>query len=334
MAALDPKKVKKLNEIGRKDILLSAVSAGEPGRFFAGSSNAKVYDLTINAKEKDVEEKELPGHESYVTGVAKTGDVVVSGSYDGSLIWWNAGTHEKVRAVEAHQRWIRGVTASPDGKTIASVADDMVCRLWDASTGKLKHELKGHAAQTPTHYPSMLYCCAISGDSKHVATADRVGQVIVWEIATGKQAATFEVPVMYTWDPRQRRHSIGGIRSLAFSPDSKSLAIGGMGQVGNIDHLGAEARLSIYDWQKQEETHEFKSGNHKGLVEQIAFSAKGDWLVLGGGANAGFLIFYDLGAKKEIINTAASMHVHAMHVDEEAATIYTLGHNKITIFQA
>ena len=49
------------------------------------------------------------------------------------------GPHDR----DAHDKWIRKV-ASPvaDGKlVVASVADDMVCRLWDAETGKLLHEL-------------------------------------------------------------------------------------------------------------------------------------------------------------------------------------------------
>jgi len=49
----------------------------------------------------------------------------------------------------------------------------------------------------------------------YLATGDKVGHVVVWELATGKQVTTLEVPVMYTWDPVQRRHSIGGIRSLS-----------------------------------------------------------------------------------------------------------------------
>ena len=66
----------------------------------------------------------------------------------------------------------------------------------------------------------------------------KVGHVAIWDLATAAKVGEVETPIMYTWDPRQRRHSIGGIRSLAFSPDSKQLAIGGIGKIGNIDHLG------------------------------------------------------------------------------------------------
>src|SRR5262249_52413344 len=158
----------------------------------------------------------------------------------------------QVRAVEAHQKWIRRVASTRDGKLLASVADDMRCRLWDAADGKMLHELRGHEEMTPHHYPSMLYASAFSADGKYLATGDKVGHVVVWETATAKQVATLETPVMYTWDPTQRRHSIGGIRSLAFSPDGKLLAVGGMGKVGNIDHLEGKARVEVFDWAKGE----------------------------------------------------------------------------------
>ena len=52
----------------------------------------------------------------------------------------------------------------------ASVADDMVCRVWDAESGRMIHELRGHDELTPTHFPSMLFACAISPDARHLAT--------------------------------------------------------------------------------------------------------------------------------------------------------------------
>src|SRR5438552_257273 len=84
---------------------------------------------------------------------------------------------------------------------------------------------------------SKVYAVAFSADGYRLATGDKVGHVVVWDVESGKQLTTCEAPGMYTWDPVQRLHSIGGIRSLAFSPDGTRLAVGGMGKVGNIDHL-------------------------------------------------------------------------------------------------
>jgi WD40 repeat protein len=94
---------------------------------------------------------------------------------------------------------------------------------------------------------------------------------------------------MYTWDPTARRHSIGGIRSLAFSPDGALLAVGGMGKVGNIDHLEGKARVEVFDWKKGERAHEFVSDQFKGIVNRLVFHPAGDWLAGAGGAAIGLL---------------------------------------------
>src|SRR5205807_2042333 len=104
----------------------------------------------------------LASHASYVTTVALAGKLLVSGGYDGHLIWWDIDGPGEVRNVEAHAKWIRRVAVSPDGSQVASVADDMVCRLWDPATGKLIRELRGHDEKTPHHFPSMLYACTFS----------------------------------------------------------------------------------------------------------------------------------------------------------------------------
>ncbi len=110
----------------------------------------------------------------------------------------------------------------------------------------------------------MLYAFAFSPDGKLLATGDKVGHVVVWDVETGKELGTCEAPVMYTWDPVQRRHSIGGIRSLAFSPDGKQLAVGGMGKIGNIDHLEAKSRVEVFDWKAGKQTAEFAGDKFRG----------------------------------------------------------------------
>ena len=208
----------------------------------------------------------------------------------------------------------------------------MVCRLWDASSGKLLRELRGHKEKTPHHFPSMLYAVAFTPDGKHLATGDKVGHVIFWEVATGKPVTTLEAPVMYTWDPVQRVHSIGGIRSLAFSADGKQLAVGGMGKVGNIDHLDGKARVEVFDWQTGKRSHEFPDNTFKGLVERLAFHPQGDWLLAAGGAHDGFVFFLDLRGKKTLKAEKVPTHVHDVALNEACDTLYVAGHGRLTVF--
>jgi WD40 repeat protein len=329
--AANPDKLKVVKNLSVPGVAFALVRMPGTSRLLFGSSDFKVYDLDL-AQAKP-EPKPLGAHTSYVTGLALAGKVAVSGGYDGRLIWWDTEARTQVRAVEAHVKWIRKVAISPDGKTVASVADDMVCRLWDAADGKPLRELRGHKETTPTHFPSMLFACTFSPDGRFLATADKVGHVVVWEAASGRQAAAVEAPGMYTWDPVQRRHSIGGIRSAAFSPDGRLLAVGGIGKIGNVDHLDGKARVEVFDWQKGERTHEFASDRLKGLVEHLQFHPKGDWLLGAGGANDGFFIFYDPKAKKALRQEKAPMHVHSFVLDEAAETVYAAGHGRILVLE-
>ncbi len=328
--AANPDKLKLVKDISFKAIAFGIARVPKSTRFYLGASDFKVYDIDLGAAK--VEPKELYNHGSYVTGVALAGKTLVSGSYDCKLIWWDTEKNKEIRSIEAHSKWIRKVRVSPDGKLFASVADDMVCRVWDAETGKKVHELRGHQEKTPNHFNSMLYAVAFSPDGKYLATGDKVGHIVVWDVAKGTQLAAMEAPIMYTWDPSARLHSIGGIRSLAFSPDSKLLAVGGTGKIGNIDHLEAKARVEIFEWETQKKYHEFTDTKFTGLSNHLVFAPKGEWLLSAGGAGEGFAMCFDVKGKKLIKGEKVGMHVHDLALNEEADTIYCAGHNKIAIW--
>lgn len=328
MASLD--KLKSVRQHGLKFVAL-ALERQDKGKLFLAGSDFKVYAAEESGSKLDL--KELGHHESYVTSLALAGDRLVSGGYDGRLNWWDVSKPGRVRSVEAHTKWIRQVAVSPDGKRVASVADDMVCKVHEVETGKLVHELRGHAARTPTHFPSMLYACAYSPDGKRLATGDKVGHIVVWDTDSGKQVTTLESPGMYTWDGRQRIHSIGGIRALAFSPDGKRLAVGGIGTIGNIDHLDGPARVEVFDWATGKATALFEKTKFKAIVNRLAFAPKGEWLVAAGGAGNGFLLFLDAKAGKVLKEVDVKFHVHTLARDAEAETLVVAGHQAVAVYE-
>jgi len=326
----DPNHLKITKQIQRPGILFSIAHQPATTRVFTGASDFKVHDFDVMVD--NPEPVEYVGHESYVTGVVLAGKYLVSGGYDGRLIWWNTETGEQVRAIQAHDKWIRAVQVTPDGRWVVSVADDMVGRVWNVENGTRLRELKGHAVRTPHHFPSMLYACTISADGRYAATGDRVGHNVIWDLHNGEQLSVIETPVMYTWDPKQRIHSIGGVRSLAFSVDAKLLAVGGIGTIGNIDHLDAFGRIEIFDWQKGERVFELVVDTRKGLVERMAFDPAGKWLVAAGGAHDGFIAFFDLADGKIIKHEKAPMHVHDFVLNSTADTIYAVGHGQLVVW--
>jgi WD40 repeat protein len=322
--------LKLLKDLSRPEIVFALAHVPGGRRLIFGGSDFGVHDVDFGV-DKPLPRK-LGGHESYVTGLALAGHRVVSGGYDGQLIWWDIDSAVRVRAVAAHAKWIRKVVASPDGKLIASVGDDMVCRLWDAESGARVQELRGHEAITPHHFPSMLFTCAFSPDGRYLATGDKVGHIVIWEVASGRPSTTLEAPTFYTWDPTQRRHSIGGIRSLAFSPDGTRLAVGGINKVGNIDHLEAPPRVEVYDWHKGQRTHEFSGESFKGLIERLIFLPDGDRIVAIGGGNDGVLLLPDLKAKTLQFQEKLPFHIHDAALDHPSGTLFVVGHGKVALY--
>ncbi len=330
MKAPAPDSLKQVKDFNRPVITFAIAPVPESDRFYLGCSDFRVYEADLGASK--IEPKEVYGHESYVTGVALAGTTLVSGGYDGKLIWWDTEAGSIIRTTEqAHAKWIRKVIASPDGKLIASVADDMVCKLWDAATGKLVRELRGHKEKTPNNFTSMLYAVAFSDDGKLLATGDKVAHVVVWDVESGKELAACEAPIMYTWDPVQRLHSIGGVRSLAFSPDGKELAVGGTGKINNIDHLEAKCRIEVFDWKAGKQTGEFPGDKQKGITNRLAWAPDGSWLVGAGGAGEGFLTFLDGKTKKLLDEVKVPMHVHDFAMTPDVTRIVCVGHNRITV---
>ena len=269
MPDANPRNLRNVREITRRDILFSVARVPNTRRLLVASSENKVYELDAAPGERRRRASSpimaatsprvrLAGNTVDLRRLRRPADLVGP-----------ARTTAPSAPSTRHTRQVRQLAVSPDGTKLASVGDDMVCRLWNVATGERLHELRGHEERTPTHFGSMLYCCAFSADGRHLATGDRVGHVVIWDVADRpSSSSTVEAPTLYTWDGVQRIRSIGGVRGLAFSPDGTQLAVGGVGQIGNVDGLRGPSRVEIFDWARRERVNEF-TGPAAGIVNRL-----------------------------------------------------------------
>jgi WD40 repeat protein len=103
----------------------------------------------------------------------------------------------------------RAMRFSDDGKWLASDSDDNLLRVWDVAGGKLK-----------TSFASEFgWCVALRKDGKYVAFGTTEGRARIWDVTANKELPSFQ------------DKSLANVHSLAFSPDGKTLAAGGMGKV-------------------------------------------------------------------------------------------------------
>lgn len=333
-AATLPNVVKVQNSFSLPGAGFCLATESDKSLIYIGLSNSTIVRANLSTERIEWTVLGANGHTSFVVSLVRCGETIVSGGYDCSLIWWHADSGEIIRRVaDAHGKWIRMLAASPDHTRIASVADDMLTKLWDTATGECLATWGDYELKTPQGFPSMLYAVAYSPDGKWLATGNRTGRVLVRDATNGQIAATIETPVMYTWDPTARRHSIGGIRSLAFSNDSSQLAVGGMGKVGNIDHLEGVSRIEVFNWQTGTRRFEIEDSKHKGLVEALQFGPDDAYLVSAGGDNSGFVSVWNMADGKLLTQDKAPMHVHDFELSADGRSMTAVGHQQAAVIE-
>ncbi len=321
----DPTKAKLSASCEVPGILFGLCHDTQGNKLYAAGTDWSVYCVDLNA-EKPTVEKRWTHHENYVSALAFLDGVIISSGFDRRIIWTSADTGELVRKLEAHDGWIRDLAVFPGGERLASVGDDMLVKIWDAKTGDLIKTLDGHDQKTPQGYATALYAVAITPDGKHIASGDRIGKVLIWETDSGKQVSEIHAPTFYTYDPQKRVRSIGGIRSLAFSPDGLSLAIAGVGTVTNVDGFVGPCRVELWDWQTSKHTFTAQD-KHKAILNHVAFHPNESLVIAaGGGDSGGILAFWDTKKEQLIHKAKPKGHLQQFALDPSAKHLHAVGH--------
>ncbi len=283
-------KLEKPRDISLPTGVLGLASAADSARLFAACMDGQIFEVdpasgaTIAFAGK---------HASYASGcvLLPDGKTLISAGYDGVLIWHDVETGSAIRRVKAHDFWSWQIALSPDGGRIATVtgqflvgsekyepapAAEPTVKIYDTETGDLLQAL--------THMPPVL-SVAFSPDGQHVAAANMMGDVSVWDVVSGVQAAQFKTPDFTSWGIIKSPHYLGGIYGLAFARDGASLLCCGMGPMGDPMAGNGKQTWQRWAWRESppkmlEQIHDGEHGT--GLMETLAHLPDGSAFLMAG----------------------------------------------------
>ncbi len=163
----------------------------------------------------------------------------------------------------------QAVAYSPDGRILASTHEGGDVVLMDARGGRQLGLLKGHRDQ--------VYQVVFSPDGRLLATAGKDGTVKLWSLATRRQTARATL----------KRDLVTPVRSVAYSPDGKTLAVADC----PIDGGG-----TVTLWDLATRTLEATLEEHDRGVVTVVFSPDGTSLA--SGSCDGTIRIWDVAARR------------------------------------
>jgi WD40 repeat protein/serine/threonine protein kinase len=227
----------------------------------------------------------------WAVGFSPDGRRLVTGGDDGEPVVWAWATGEKVLT-------FRGVTAGaavmraaffPDGRRILTSHTDGTARVWNALTGEVLFSLP--------ETESTVYA-AVSPNGQRIVTVSEstfVGGDGVRHLHPGADGiiSTLFQGAAQVWDAAGGRRlfplagQLGGISTVAFSPDSRRIVAGGMGRMVSV-------------WDAATGREELRLEGHSDRVVFTAFVPDGTRIVTGGFDDATTRV-WDAASKQELL---------------------------------
>ena len=174
----------------------------------------------------------LTGHVNGITALAFSpdGKTLVSSSTDGTVRFWQTETRAPVdNLITGHTQSMKAVTFFQEGSTLASVAFNGVITFWDVKTlQKSQMRPAGPRDWFPTlaFSPDATKLVSVGAEATTVFGTTSGYPLSTWrqdhlirltDVSTGRELASLQYSI--------------GIQQLTFSPDGKTVAFSGLGEI-------------------------------------------------------------------------------------------------------
>ncbi|KAF2457078.1 WD40-repeat-containing domain protein [Lineolata rhizophorae] len=196
--------------------------------------------------------------------------------------------------------YIRSVCFSPDGRYLATGAEDKIIRVWDISMGSIKTSFTGHEQD--------IYSLDFARNGRLIASGSGDRTVRLWDVDTSQQIMQLSIEDGVTtvaispdnrlvaagsldksvrvWDTAsgflaERLEGEQGHRdsvySVAFAPNGRDLVSGSLDKTIKMWEMGGATRVGAPKGGKCVRTFE----GHKDFVLSVALTPDGEWVLSG-----------------------------------------------------
>jgi eukaryotic-like serine/threonine-protein kinase len=257
---------------------------GDAKLMFSTTETCEVFDLTTSKSLwKVANPLGLHNRAEY----CPTGTRVFTADLDGRVTVWDLNDRQETTNFATGKGSIESMAVSPNGQWLACVSEDQVIRVYDARTGKILREYKGHS--------DGISLIRFSADSERLISVAGYGEVKIWptpfhrgfpllaaidsqitevlsEPKTQRVLIGTADGAILCWD--RSRHQVTSVLSEHIAPIT-SLALSTDGR--QLASSSTDGTLVLWDLVNNQIKKRFKG--HAESIVSIALSSNGDRLL-------------------------------------------------------